>query len=216
MKRLLCALLLLAGLATPALAQAPVCPSVDLSCPAFTFGFVPTPAQWQNWWASKQAALNFTPLNPASNLSDLSSQIISTQNLALGPFWVTGVNCNATGDTAIPITLRTANYIVEHAYFVLITGGANNVVASVNGTTSGGAPVIANMSGVASLSGAGGNVGVNKQSVYDMVVQGVMATGGGVNSITTYVNEATLYYHISTAQGSTCTANIYVYTRPAP
>lgn len=212
-KKALFALAFLIGSISAANAQAPVCPSTDLSCPAFTYGFTPTPTQWQNWWASRQSALNFTPLNPANNLSDLTSQITATQNLALGPFWVNGVNCNATGDTAIPITLRTANYIVEHAYFILITGNATNVVAGINGAASGGTPVIGTMSTIASLTS--GNAGINKQSVYDIAIQGSGAITS-TTSTTSYINSATLYFHITTAQGGTCTANIYIYTRPAP
>ena len=53
--------------AVAAHAQAPICPSVDLTCPAFTYGFTPTPAQWNNWFASRQGVIPYTPVNQAGD-----------------------------------------------------------------------------------------------------------------------------------------------------
>ena len=88
MKKFVVAIAVFIATAIPAFAQDPVCPSSDLTCPAFTFGFVPTPAQWQNWWNSKQAALNFTPAPstaPVTNSLSGDVALNNTSNYFTGP-----------------------------------------------------------------------------------------------------------------------------------
>jgi hypothetical protein len=208
MKKLLLAALF--ALLPAAVAQAQiVCPSSDLTCPAFTYGFIPSPAQWNNWFASKQAALGYVPLNAANNLSDVPNKATARSNLQIPntgsiTFTLAAVNFNAANtDNAITISLPTGytRFTVQSVILFHPSTAMSTATFGVFTATAGGGAQLVPTTTVA-ISSASENTAGNAQ------------TTSGTTSVTS--NSATVQFRTLTAQGSAATADVSLVIRPLP
>jgi hypothetical protein len=144
-----------------------------------------------------------------NNLSDLSSPATALANLGGAPLIsrssflagsATRVNCNATGDTAIAITLPTGitYWRVNSVYIVAEAGSFTTAKA-----------------GLYTATGAGGQAffSTAQQPLSGLTTTSVNVAGnilqpGLVGQIK--LNLGTLYFNVGTAQGGTSTVNVYV------
>lgn len=147
MRRTKLALLISVALPGAALAQ---------SSPNFTYGQVPTPAQWNAAFAAKQDVLNFTPLNTAGGV--MTGPLITTASIAAaagfnigvgvaptspnnGDVWETSTGIfvrvggvtyqlsTTSGSGALTIDLNTASLQAPQVGTLIQGGNANGVIA---------------------------------------------------------------------------------------
>lgn len=126
--------------------------------------------------------------------------------LVLGGY-ATAVNLNsANTDSTIAITSPTTNYAIDR------------IVIKNRGTT---ASINTASAGVFSATGAGGTAVAANQALAALTTNTVN-TAGGLLSMTlsaagsSWLNFATLYFRVGTAQGAAATADVYVYIRVMP
>lgn len=212
MKRFAAALLL--ALAWSAAASAQSSPGFVVQNPVF----VPTPGQWNSYFAAKQ---DYLPGGiPNASLVQVPAKTLKGNNSALSgvPLDLTvplvqtmlnqgqtlagkasSVNCNATGDTAIAISSPSSNWTVASILAVMQTGAGGTARVGVYSAASQGGTSLAAQQALPAASG------VNTAST----VASLTATNG-------FYAFTTLYLNVGTAQAATCTVNVYVYIRPLP
>ena len=127
---------------------------------------------------------------PASATTIHPQGVLSNQAIRLLAV-ATGVNVNATGDTALPI-INSSNYSVANVVFTNASTSLTTAAAGLfTAPTAGGTGVVAN----AALSALTGSSVVSQRTVAST------ATLSGQN----------LYLNVGTAQGATATMDVYVY-----
>lgn len=153
--------------------------AISQGSPGLYYGQVPTAEQWNGYFASKL---------------DLTK---ATGTLA---GYADGINCNAAGDTLVPVYSPAANWMAN-GFIVFMTAGAGG--SARIGVYSG-----PNQTGlvIAAQQALGTAAGPNTPGAEI----GLSLTAG------TYYNYQNLYVNVGTAQGSACVFNIYMNIRQGP
>ena len=137
------------------------------------------------------------------NLNDTVLTVTSYPEIMGG--YIDGVNLNSAGDNAITINCPTVNYDLR---FIVIfnTGPTASLTTAKYGLFSG--------------TGGGGTAIIGSGTVLSTI------TGSGVNAATansvlngptvSVYNYTTLYFRVTTPQGASATANVYVRIIPLP
>jgi hypothetical protein len=113
-----------------------------------------------------------------------------------------GVDLNATGDTAIPLTSPSTNYTVDAVLVQAASGAQGHSGFGVyGGPAQGGYP----------WSG-----GQHASSLAATSPDTLNAVQGLVGAPIAYSADATIYFNVGTAEGAASTANVYVFLRPLP
>jgi hypothetical protein len=108
-----------------------------------------------------------------------------------------GVNCNSTGDTIVTIN-STTDYIIEDVVFVAETGTFTTAKY-----------------GLYTAAAQGGNTLIAQTALSGLTTTSVnTVTSAETNGANAHMNAATVYLNIGTAQGGTCTMNVYFYILP--
>ena len=129
---------------------------------------------------------------PASSIQTHPQVLSSNQALRLLGS-AQSINCNATGDTAIPI-LNTSSYII---LYVIATNASISLTTAAGGlftgTAAGGTPLVTS----AALSVLTSSTVASQRTV--------LAAGAAQNT------SQTIYWNIATAQGAAATMDLLVY-----
>ena len=129
---------------------------------------------------------------PASSIQTHPQVLSSNQALRLLGS-AQSINCNATGDTAIPI-LNTSSYMI---LYVIATNASVSLTTATGGlftnTSAGGTPLVTS----AALSALTASTVVSQRTV--------LAAGAAQNT------SQTIYWNIATAQGAAATMDLLVY-----
>jgi hypothetical protein len=122
-----------------------------------------------------------------------------------------GINCNATGDTPIPLTLPSG------AIGWRVTGGTTANSSAFWYQATGSSATTAKI-GIYSAASQGGTqlLGQTNPNLSASGTNTASAVTGtitpGINTLWTFT---TIYLNVGTAQGATCTGNFYLYGEPA-